>query len=237
MQFELNKIHNEDCLLTMGRMARGEVDLIVTSPPFNAKKDYGETSSDDRSDYEEWLAEVCAECERVASTAVYVFISQRKMDIVKNSLRGFQQWLFWHRPNLVSAGGKIMFPWIPTITPIAMSWTNGRKPMLNEVWGVRTFDLIVATSPQSNFQGDLERFHVAQDPLKAYWPLIARTPGDIVYDPFMGSGTTAIVAERAGRKWVGSEINPDYVKGAEERIILERRPNLMSDYEQTVALL
>jgi DNA modification methylase len=218
-------------------MERGDVDLMVTSPPFNAKKDYGKTSSDDRKDYDEWIVEVCAECERVASTAVYMFISQRKMMIVKDALKGFQQWLFWHRPNLVSAGGKIAFPWIPTITPIAMSWTNGRKPMLNEVWGVRTFDLIVATSPQSNFKEDLERFHIAQDPLKAYWPLIARTPGPIVYDPFMGSGTTAIVAERAGRVWVGSEVNPGYVKAAEERIVRERRPNLMSDYEQAVALL
>ncbi len=42
--------------------------------------------------------------------------------------------------------------------------------------------------------------------------------GDIVLDPFMGSGTTAVVAERLGRRWVGIESNSVYVKAAKERI-------------------
>lgn len=41
--------------------------------------------------------------------------------------------------------------------------------------------------------------------------------GDVVLDPFFGSGTTGWVAQRLGRKWLGIEINPDYVKIAEER--------------------
>ena len=41
--------------------------------------------------------------------------------------------------------------------------------------------------------------------------------GDIVLDPFFGSGTTGWVAQRLGRKWIGIEINPDYVKIAEKR--------------------
>jgi site-specific DNA-methyltransferase (adenine-specific) len=42
--------------------------------------------------------------------------------------------------------------------------------------------------------------------------------GDLVYDPFMGSGTTAKVAHLLGRKWFGSEISGEYVKIAEERL-------------------
>jgi|TARA_R100000501_G_C2616968_1_gene110464 DNA modification methylase len=41
--------------------------------------------------------------------------------------------------------------------------------------------------------------------------------GDIVLDPFFGSGTTGYVAQRLGRKWLGIELNPDYVKIANER--------------------
>jgi DNA modification methylase len=41
--------------------------------------------------------------------------------------------------------------------------------------------------------------------------------GDTVLDPFMGSGTTAYVAQRLGRKWIGIEINPDYIKIIEKR--------------------
>jgi len=42
--------------------------------------------------------------------------------------------------------------------------------------------------------------------------------GDVVYDPFMGSGTTAVVCKQMNRNWIGSEISPDYVKIALERV-------------------
>lgn len=41
--------------------------------------------------------------------------------------------------------------------------------------------------------------------------LAGSKPGDIVFDPFMGSGTVAQVAQRLGRKWIGAELNPDYI--------------------------
>lgn len=43
-------------------------------------------------------------------------------------------------------------------------------------------------------------------------------PNGIVLDPFLGSGTTAMVAKHLGRNYIGIEINPEYVKIAEERI-------------------
>jgi modification methylase len=49
--------------------------------------------------------------------------------------------------------------------------------------------------------------------------IIASTnPGDVVVDPFFGTGTTGAVAQRLGRKWIGLERDIDYVKAAEERI-------------------
>ena len=36
--------------------------------------------------------------------------------------------------------------------------------------------------------------------------------GDIVLDPFMGAGTTALVAKKLGRKWIGIEVNPEYIE-------------------------
>ena len=41
--------------------------------------------------------------------------------------------------------------------------------------------------------------------------LAGSRPGDLVFDPFIGSGTTAIVAERHGRRWVGMDLNPKYL--------------------------
>ena len=43
-------------------------------------------------------------------------------------------------------------------------------------------------------------------------------PGDTVYDPFMGSGTTAVACKVLGRKYLGSEINKDYIKICKDRI-------------------
>jgi site-specific DNA-methyltransferase (adenine-specific) len=42
-----------------------------------------------------------------------------------------------------------------------------------------------------------------------------------VLDPFLGSGTTAVAAERLGRKWIGIEKNPDYAAIADKRFQLE----------------
>jgi len=43
--------------------------------------------------------------------------------------------------------------------------------------------------------------------------------GGIVLDPFIGSGTTGVVAKKLGRNWIGIELNPEYIKLAEKRII------------------
>ena len=50
-------------------------------------------------------------------------------------------------------------------------------------------------------------------PIKACCP-----EGGIVLDPFIGSGTTAVVAEKLKRNWLGIELNPKYTQLAEERI-------------------
>ncbi|MDZ4670083.1 MAG: site-specific DNA-methyltransferase, partial [Phototrophicales bacterium] len=42
--------------------------------------------------------------------------------------------------------------------------------------------------------------------------------GDVVLDPFLGSGTTAVAAIQQGRQYIGIEMNPDYCQLAEERI-------------------
>jgi DNA modification methylase len=51
--------------------------------------------------------------------------------------------------------------------------------------------------------------------------------GGTVFDPFTGSGTTAVVAMKNGRNYIGTELNPEYVKIAEERIANEVKPSLL----------
>jgi len=57
--------------------------------------------------------------------------------------------------------------------------------------------------------------------------LAGSRPGDIVLDPFLGSGTTAAVAIQHGRNWIGCELNPDYARLQNQRISsASRQPDL-----------
>ena len=62
--------------------------------------------------------------------------------------------------------------------------------------------------------------HPTQKPLKLIQQVIlaASNKGDIIFDPFMGSGTTAVVAEALGRKWLGVERDEKYVALARNRV-------------------
>jgi site-specific DNA-methyltransferase (adenine-specific) len=62
--------------------------------------------------------------------------------------------------------------------------------------------------------------HPAQKPLKLIERIVlsSSAPGDLVLDPFLGSGTTAVVAQQHGRRWLGIEMNPAYVKIARQRL-------------------
>jgi len=63
-------------------------------------------------------------------------------------------------------------------------------------------------------------FHGCQMPEQLLGRIIrcCSNPGEIVLDPFAGSGTTLVVAKKLGRKWIGFELSPQYAEKAQERI-------------------
>ena len=73
----------------------------------------------------------------------------------------------------------------------------------------------VRTIPTSNYQG--AHFAVFPSKLPELCIKAGTKEGDVVLDPFMGSGTTAYVAQKLSRKWIGIELNPEYVKIIKER--------------------
>ncbi len=76
-----------------------------------------------------------------------------------------------------------------------------------DVWSVR-----VASYPGAHFATFPEE--IPELCIKA-----GSSEGDVVLDPFFGSGTTGWVAQRLGRAWIGIELNPEYIKIAEKRFI------------------
>ena len=80
-----------------------------------------------------------------------------------------------------------------------------RLVRLQDVWNI----------PTSNYQG--AHFAVFPEKLPELCIKAGTKEGDAVLDPFMGSGTTAYVSQRLSRKWIGIELNPEYVKIIKER--------------------
>jgi modification methylase len=80
--------------------------------------------------------------------------------------------------------------------------------------------LPICAGPERLKGGDGAKAHPTQKPeALLYRILLACTkPGDVVLDPFFGTGTTGAVARRLGRHWIGIEREPSYVKVARERI-------------------
>jgi site-specific DNA-methyltransferase (adenine-specific)/modification methylase len=102
-------------------------------------------------------------------------------------------------------------------------WTFNYKDMKKYNSGKQLRDVweFPICQGQERIKGkDGRAIHPTQKPLKLFERLIemASKEGDIILDPFMGSGTTAIAAENLNRKWIGVDNNPAYIKIANERI-------------------
>jgi modification methylase len=96
----------------------------------------------------------------------------------------------------------------------AMKGLNQEKQMRSDWW---LFPHVTGTE---RFLVNGEKAHFAQKPeALLYRVLLATTnPGDVVLDPFLGSGTTAVVAKRLHREWIGIERDHEYVRIAQARI-------------------
>ena len=78
--------------------------------------------------------------------------------------------------------------------------------------------------------------HPAQKPEKLFAKLLLASSkeGDFVLDPFLGSGTTAVVAEKLGRRWSGIDINTEYLCWARKRVRTARRDSTIQGYRDGV---
>lgn len=86
-----------------------------------------------------------------------------------------------------------------------LSRPNPKGKVRKDVWTLNT----------SSFKGS--HFAVFPERIPELCIKASTRKGDTVLDPFMGSGTTAVIAQRLGRKWVGIELNAEYVKIIEGR--------------------
>jgi modification methylase len=97
----------------------------------------------------------------------------------------------------------------------AMKMLNGGKQMRSDWWL-----LSLATGAERVRDEDGNKAHSTQKPESLLYRVIlsSSNPGDVVLDPFFGSGTTGAVAKRLHRNWIGIEREEKYIKVAQKRI-------------------
>lgn len=218
---ELNKIYNEDCLEGMKRIPSGSVDLIVTDPPYlinyktGYRKDKAHRFNDVilNDDNEQLITDYVKECYRILKedSAMYLFCSSHKVDFFKRELEkefSIKNMIIWVKNNhtagdLESAFGRkyeIVF-----LVNKGQRKFNGER--LTDIWEF----------PRVSGDGQL---HQNQKPIELIKKCIEKhsNVGDVVFDGFMGSGTTAAAALDTNRNYIGFELDEYYFNVAEKRI-------------------
>jgi modification methylase len=230
-----NKILVGDILQTIKSIPDGSVDLVVTSPPYNLKNSTGNGMKDGRGGkwsnaslingyadhkdampheaYVAWQRDCLQEMMRVIPDHGAIFYNhkwrvqggmlQDRQDIVN----GFpvRQIIIWRRAGGINFNPGYFLPTYEVIYLIAK----------------KDFKL----APKANAVGDVWEFpqemnnpHPAPFPVALIERIIQSTTAQVILDPFMGSGTTAIAALKNGRTYVGIELSEAYAAMAEKRI-------------------
>ena len=218
---ELNKVYNDDCIDGMKKMPSESVDLIVTDPPYlisyktNYRKDkshkFGKEIANDNDPYV--ITEYIKECHRIMkdNTAMYMFCSFDKVDFFKRELEKYfkvKNMIVWVKNNHTAGDLKAQFGKkyeLIFLVNKGRALFNGKR--LTDVW---EFDRVVGNN----------QLHQNQKPLELIEQCITKhsNVGDVVFDGFIGSGTTAIACINTNRNYIGFELDEEYYKVAEQRI-------------------
>lgn len=234
---EINKIYCNDCIKGMKMIPDNTIDLIVTSPPYNNyhnrrtqknRKEYWDrtnivydTFNDKMSDeeYANWQIECINEMIRVlkpTGTIVYnhkdrIFnyevLSPLEWILKSNAI--YRQHITWDRCGM-QAYNPVRFYRVEEDLYILGKKAKGFKWNKNcakylSVWRI-------PPSKNDDFPCSFP-IEIPKRVIEAF-----TDENDIVLDPFMGSGTTAIAAKGLNRKYIGFDISDKYCQMAEERI-------------------
>ncbi len=242
----LNKIICGDSMEVMGKMPNECVDIIVTSPPYNLKNSTGNGMKGSKSGkwvnaalvkgyshhddcmphdkYVKWQRDCLTEMFRLLKNDGAIFYNhkwrvqggllQDRQDIVS----GFpiRQIIIWKRKGGINFNPGYFLPTYEVIYLIAK----------------KNFKL----APKANRHGDVWEFtqemnnkHPAPFPVALIDRIISSTNAEIIMDPFMGSGTTAISAKKLGRNYIGIDISPEYCDIANLRLMEEGQADIATN--------
>ena len=223
---KIDHIYNEDCLDTMARMEDGFLDLVITSPPYNIGgmhtngKQHGTYANNDmpEDDYQDWQIKILNELFRVTKEGGSLFYNHKvrikngvaihPLEWVLKSDWILKQEITWDMGGSANCDKIRFFPFSERIYWLVKNpKTKVQNDLrLSDIWRV------VPTHKRG------EIGHIAVMPDRIVENILSSIDADLVYDPFMGSGTTARVCVKMGRKFIGSEVSSDYCQVIEERL-------------------
>ena len=127
---------------------------------------------------------------------------------------GIRQLIVWHKGDTPGMG-DLTIPWGPSHEEIYVmggyrktDWQGKRGP-----------SVIRARTTEGNAPGERQRHgHPTPKPVLLMQSLISHTTGEVIFDPFLGSGTTCVAARLLGRRSVGIEMDEGYARSAVERV-------------------
>jgi len=245
---QIKLLHNDFLQVELNDIT-GKVNLIITSPPYNVGIDYKGIS--DRISYNEYLSftrkylerfyEVLADDGRVCLNipldknkgglqSVYADV----VTIAKSVGLKYQSTIVWNEQNISrrTAWGSWLSASAPyVIAPVEMIVLLYKKTWkrLNKGKSTITRDEFIDwTNGMWTFSGESKKRtgHPAPFPLEL--PLrcikLFSFEGDLILDPFVGSGTTLVACKMTSRRGIGIDISEDYLEIAKTRI--QRTPNL-----------
>jgi DNA modification methylase len=231
-------IYTGDCVQLMKRLPDNSINIILTSPPYNVglKYDGYEDKLSDR-EHKQFTAEWLKEAYRVTvdTGRLYAIVSDRMLWWFKGKAEkagwSWGQLLTWCKPNFAGSTQRISGDWNIMSEYILLFRKGSRTSMLNGQ-GSNTHNWFVETVPQSNFSSG--RIHPAQLPLSLCRKILSRTPGEVVLDPFAGSGSVCLAARGLERQYLGFELVPSVARGARAR--LQTRPLFLPPQQDRMEL-
>ncbi len=237
-----------------------KIDLSFLDPPFNQDKAYNEWDDNlPPEKYWQWMQEICAKIYALTSDggAIYFMQREKNTEFVLQCFREtgwtFQNLIVWKKKTSAVPGinrygkhyqiiafatkGKTprVFNRLRIDPPLPADYKHARKNgmYVTDVWDdIRELTSGYFAGDEALRDVDGNRLHKQQTPIQLLLRIIlsSTNPGDVVLDPFAGSGTTLVVAEQLGRKSIGIELDVLNVKIIQNRLADQRKSDNVSRF-------
>ena len=247
-KLKLNKIHLGDCIDLLKRIPDNSVDLIFADPPYNLQLNgdlYRPNQTrvsavndewdrfQSMEEYDRFTGEWAYQCRRVLKEtgSFWVIGTYHNIFRVGRILQDLGFWILndiiWVKTNPMPNFKGTRFNnahetliWAAKSRSSRYTFHYHSMKVMNDDLQMRSDWMIPICQGKERIKENGRKAHSTQKPEELLHRIIISTsnPDDLVLDPFMGSGTTAAVAKKLGRSFIGFEREQEYVRIANERL-------------------